>query len=111
MKNLGIIAFVMLFWTACGTGNNEIELSDGPRRAEILFLGHNSTHHDSEKFMPILARHLFQKGINLTYTTQLNDLNENKLRLYDGLIIYSNHETISEEQEKPLEILLKVVKH
>ncbi|MDO6436808.1 ThuA domain-containing protein [Cyclobacterium sp. 1_MG-2023] len=102
MKNLGIIAFVMLFWTACSTGNNEIELSDGPRRAEILFLGHNSTHHDSEKFMPILARHLFQKGINLTYTTQLNDLNENKLRLYDGLIIYSNHETISEEQEKAL---------
>lgn len=102
MKNLGIIALVMLFWMACDTRNNEIELSDGPRRAEILFLGHENTHHDSEKLMPILARHLFQKGINLTYTTELKDLNEDKLRLYDGLIVYSNHETISKEQEKAL---------
>ncbi|GAB3020052.1 ThuA domain-containing protein [Cyclobacterium sediminis] len=102
MKNLGIIAFVMLLCMSCGTRNNEIELSDGPRRAEILFLGHDNTHHDAEKLMPILARHLFQEGINLTYTSDLKDLNEEKLRLYDGLIIYSNHEVISPEQEEAL---------
>lgn len=102
MKNLGIIAFAMLIWMSCGTKSNRIELSDGPRRAEILFLGHESTHHDSEKLMPILARHLFQKGINLTYTADPNDLNEEKLRLYDGLMIYANHEAISAEQEVAL---------
>ncbi|MBI0398356.1 PVC-type heme-binding CxxCH protein [Cyclobacterium marinum] len=102
MKNLGIFAVLILFWMACGTKNKEIELFDGPRRAEILFLGHDNTHHDSEKLMPILARHLFQKGINLTYTSDLKDLNEEKLRLYDGLIIYANHEAISAEQEVAL---------
>lgn len=102
MKNLGKIAFAMLIWMSCGTKSNRIELSDGPRRAEILFLGHESTHHDSEKLMPILARHLFQKGINLTYTADPNDLNEEKLRLYDGLMIYANHEAISAEQEVAL---------
>mgnify|MGYP003672092663 FL=1 len=102
MKNLGIIAFAMLIWMSCGTKSNRIELSNGPRRAEILFLGHESTHHDSEKLMPILARHLFQKGINLTYTADPNDLNEEKLRLYDGLMIYANHEAISAEQEVAL---------
>jgi len=102
MKNLGIIAIALLFCMSCGTKSNKIELSDDPRRAEILFLGHESTHHDSEKLMPILARHLFQQGINLTYTADPSDLNENKLRLYDGLIIYANHETISEEQEVAL---------
>lgn len=89
----------MLIWMSCGTKSNKIELSDEPRRAEILFLGHESTHHDSEKLMSILGKHLFQQGINLSYTTDPSDLNEEKLRLYDGLIIYANHEMISDEQE------------
>ncbi|GEO20326.1 PVC-type heme-binding CxxCH protein [Cyclobacterium qasimii] len=99
MKNPGIIAIAMLIWMSCGTKSNKIELSDEPRRAEILFLGHESTHHDSEKLMSILGKHLFQQGINLSYTTDPSDLNEEKLRLYDGLIIYANHEMISDEQE------------
>nr|WP_245802942.1 PVC-type heme-binding CxxCH protein [Cyclobacterium lianum] len=86
----------------CGGNSSKIELSDGPRRAEILFLGHESTHHNSEKLMPGLARYLFQQGINLTYTSDPNDLNAEKLRLYDGLMIYANHDEITAEQEKAL---------
>jgi putative membrane-bound dehydrogenase-like protein len=69
---------------------------------EILFLGHNSTHHDSEKLMPILASPLFQRGINLTYTADPNDLSEEVLRNYDGIMIYANHEQITPDQEKAL---------
>ncbi|MFO7826076.1 MAG: ThuA domain-containing protein, partial [Cyclobacterium sp.] len=92
----------MLLMMGCGGNSSKIELSDGPRRAEILFLGHESTHHNSEKLMPGLARHLFQKGINLTYTADPDDLNAEKLRLYDGLMIYANHDEITADQEKAL---------
>lgn len=102
MKYYGLIAIAALFWAGCGNQSTEISLSDGPRRAEILFLGHESTHHNSEKLMPTLARHLFQKGINLTYTADPNDLNPEKLRLYDGLMIYANHDEITSDQEKAL---------
>ncbi|SEI93137.1 putative membrane-bound dehydrogenase domain-containing protein [Cyclobacterium xiamenense] len=102
MKHCGLIAIAILFWMGCGNKSTEISLSDGPRRAEILFLGHESTHHNSEKLMPMLARHLFQKGINLTYTADPEDLNAENLRLYDGLMIYANHDEITADQEKAL---------
>ena len=102
MKYFGLITVAMLLLMGCGGNSSKIELSDGPRRAEILFLGHESTHHNSEKLMPGLARHLFQQGINLTYTADPDDLNAEKLRLYDGLMIYANHDEITAEQEKAL---------
>lgn len=73
-----------------------------PRRVEILVLGHDSEHHNSEKLMMYLSTPLFQKGINLTYTTDLQNLNEETLNNYDGLMIYANHETISDAQEAAL---------
>ncbi|MBD3628537.1 PVC-type heme-binding CxxCH protein [Cyclobacterium sp.] len=102
MKYIGLITVAMLLMMGCGGNSSKIELSDGPRRAEILFLGHESTHHNSEKLMPGLARHLFQQGINLTYTADPDDLNAEKLRLYDGLMIYANHDEITAEQETAL---------
>ncbi|MCY7351522.1 MAG: ThuA domain-containing protein, partial [Cytophagaceae bacterium] len=72
------------------------------RRGEVLFLGNTSKHHDSGKYAPWLAISLFKKGVNLTYTVDLNDLNTANLSKYDGLIIYANHDSISVEQEKAL---------
>src|SRR5690606_17804062 len=72
----------------------------GPRRIEMLFLGHESEHHNSGAYMPILAAALSQDGINITYTTDVNDLNPQSLALYDGLIIYANHEEITPSQEE-----------
>ncbi|MXV16370.1 PVC-type heme-binding CxxCH protein [Hufsiella ginkgonis] len=73
-----------------------------PRRAEILFLGNTSKHHDSGKYAPWLAIELFKSGINVTYTTELNDLNPANLAKYDGLVIYANHDVISPSQESAL---------
>jgi putative membrane-bound dehydrogenase-like protein len=73
-----------------------------PKRAEVLFLGHTSKHHDSYKYAPLLATAVFKSGINITYTDKLTDLNTENLAKYDGLVIYANYDTISTTQEAAL---------
>ena len=73
-----------------------------PRKIEVLFLGHNSIHHNSEKNMPIMASALANKGINFTYTTSTTDLNKSFLSKFDALMIYANHDSITIEQESAL---------
>ncbi|MCF2490035.1 PVC-type heme-binding CxxCH protein [Dyadobacter sp. CY347] len=101
MKNLLLILTCLLFINSCTRKSGtavQVKSSEG-RRIEILFLGHDSKHHYSEKFFPMLAHPLFQKGINLTYTSDLNALNAENLAKYDGLMIYANHNVISPAQE------------
>ena len=97
-----LLLLLLFFAIGCSKKSKLPELPSGPRRAEILFLGHDSKHHDSEKLMPYLARPLFQKGINLTYTSDPNDLNLDNLNQYDGIMIYANHDSITVEQEAAL---------
>lgn len=78
-----------------------------PKRIEVLFLGHKSTHHDSYRYAPWLAIKLFQSGINMTYTDDLADLNTENLDKFDGLIIYANHDTISASQEAALKAFVE----
>ena len=72
------------------------------RRGEVLFLGNKGKHHDSGKYAPWLAISLFKKGVNLTYTVDLNDLNAENLAKYDGLVIYANHDSLSPAQEQAM---------
>src|SRR5262249_36405185 len=81
---LGIVAAIVALAIAPVTGQNQ-------RKIEILFLGHNSQHHNSNKFAPLLKEALAAEPFNFTYTTDLNDLNEANLAKYDELIIYANH--------------------
>jgi type 1 glutamine amidotransferase len=76
--------------------------SPSEQRIELLFLGHNSRHHDSNRYAPMLKDAIAADGINLTYTTDPNDLNADKLRAFDALMIYANHSKITSEQEKAL---------
>lgn len=73
-----------------------------PRRLELLFLGHNSTHHNSEQLADIMSKEYFKSGINISYTTNPDDLDANVLSKYDGLIVYANYDSISSSQEKAL---------
>ncbi len=72
------------------------------RTIEVLFLGHDSKHHDSGRFAPMLFGALQSEPFKFTYTTDPNDLNAAKLAQYDALMIYANHNTITPEQEKAL---------
>ena len=51
-------------------------LAQSPKRLELLFLGHDSKHHNSEVLASIMSKQYFKKGINITYTNNINDLNE-----------------------------------
>jgi hypothetical protein len=68
---------------------------------KILFLGDNGHHRPAARFRqiePVLA----ERGIKLTYTDRVADLNAKTLAEYDGLVVYANHTTMSDEQEAAL---------
>jgi len=96
-----LILFLFVLLESCGKKAQAYD-PDAPRRIEILFLGHNSEHHNSQKLAPMLAMPLFQKGISLTYTNDPNDLNADNLAKYDGLMIYANHDDITPGQESAM---------
>jgi len=100
MKNLfkwaALLAVAVALWN-CNTRK-----SDGPRRLELLFLGHESKHHDSEMLAGILSKEYFTDGINITYTTDPDDMLKEEFSLYDGLIVYANHDSITPQQEEAL---------
>ncbi|WP_035463811.1 PVC-type heme-binding CxxCH protein [Algoriphagus vanfongensis] len=100
-KSWLLVMALFTFLIACKKEQSFLSMTD-PRRVEILVLGHESEHHHSEKLMMYLETPLFQRGINLTYTTDPADLNSTTLNNYDGLMIYANHEQISPEQESAL---------
>ena len=92
---------LLLILCSCRQGSRE-KLASGPRRIEILFLGHASEHHHAARYMPMIASALAREGINFTYTDDPADLNREKLAYFDGLMIYANHEEIQPSQEEAL---------
>lgn len=77
-------------------------LADGPRRVEILFLGHGSQHHDARELAPLLMAALAPAGINLTYSEDPDSLDPATLALHDGVLLYANHDEITPDQERAL---------
>ncbi len=73
----------------------------GPEKPKLLFLGDNAGHRPPARFAQ-LAPYLKKRGIEVTYTDKLSDLNDKTLAAYDGLVIYANHTKITKEQEKAL---------
>lgn len=72
-----------------------------PGRLSLLFLGDNAGHRPAERFR-ILAPELKERGIDLTYTDRLDDLNPATLKNYAGLVIYANQTKITPDQESAL---------
>ncbi len=66
-----------------------------PRRTE-------NGHHKPIERVPELMAALGDKGINITYTDKLEDINPDNLSKYDGLLIYANWDSIPKQQEKAL---------
>jgi putative membrane-bound dehydrogenase-like protein len=73
-----------------------------PRKIEVLFLGHESQHHNSNRYAPILAQALAKDGINFSYTTNPNDLNGENLARYDAVLLYANHDSATPAQARAL---------
>jgi putative membrane-bound dehydrogenase-like protein len=98
MRFLSIL--ILIGMNSCSSNKN-ISINESSY-VQILFLGHNSEHHDSEKYLPILASTLIKKGIHFTYSADPADLTAENLAKYDGLALYANHEEITKSQEKAL---------
>ncbi len=71
------------------------------QRLEILFLGDNGHHVPTERF-PELMQGLGARGVNLSYTDKMADINAPNLAQYDALMIYANTDVIAPEQEKAM---------
>jgi putative membrane-bound dehydrogenase-like protein len=102
MKTAYWIAFLCLMSTTIFMNGCRSRDDNGPRKVEVLFLGHNSEHHPSAVYMPILAAALATEGINFTYASDPSVLNKETLDQYDALMIYANHDSITVDQEKAL---------
>jgi putative membrane-bound dehydrogenase-like protein len=68
---------------------------------QVLFLGDNGPHRPRERFAQ-LEPVLRGRGINLTYTNQVADLNPSKLAQFEALVLYANIERIEPAQERAL---------
>ncbi len=91
---ISLLAFII----SCSQTKEDVS----PRKMEILFLGHESKHHNAIEFMPYLAAAVTPKGINLSYTSDPKSLNPKNLENYDGIILYANHDEIKPSHEKAL---------
>jgi uncharacterized protein len=85
---------------ACGFLFVTFSFGEG-RRIEILFLGDKGHHHPEERAHD-LTEALGPRGINLTYTENLDDLNPAYLGQYDGLMIYANIANLDPGKEQVL---------
>jgi uncharacterized protein len=94
------ISFILLYCSSGKKATSKTEPVEA-RRIEILFLG-DKGHHRPADMLPFLMKTLSVKGINFTYTENLNDLNSENLKKYDALMIFANHDQISTEQEKAM---------
>ena len=68
---------------------------------KVLFLGDRGHHEPADRaaqITPVLAG----RGIEVTYTERLDDLNPETLAKYDALLIYANINEITPAQEKAL---------
>lgn len=102
-KFVRYLSFLMLILIITAAAREAVVRSnERAGRLEILFLGHTSNHHASGLLADILSKEYFNDGINITYTVNPDDLNDNSLRRYDGLIVYANYDSITPRQEKAL---------
>jgi putative membrane-bound dehydrogenase-like protein len=82
-------------------GLSVVATSSAAGPLKLLFLGDNGHHQPAARFkelQPVLK----ERGIELTYTDKLDELNAETLGKYAGLVIYANQEKISPEQEAAL---------
>ncbi|HEX6963949.1 MAG TPA: PVC-type heme-binding CxxCH protein, partial [Lacipirellula sp.] len=90
-------------WLAVGVAFLILSAAPALTAAElnVLFLGDNGPHRPRERF-EILEPVLRERGITLTYTDRVEDLNPETLGQYDALLLYANIDAIEPAPEKAL---------
>ncbi|HUG18137.1 MAG TPA: PVC-type heme-binding CxxCH protein [Planctomycetaceae bacterium] len=96
-----LIRCSLLLVLALTSGSWYSASSQAGEKASLLFLGDQGPHRPYERFQQ-LAPVLRGRGIDLTYTDDVRELNPESLAQYDGLVIYANITRIEPDQETAL---------
>lgn len=91
---LAVFGIALAWLTSLASPNWADDLS-------VLFLGDNGGHQPRQRFdqlQPVLA----SRGIQLTYTDQVSDLNKDKLSQYDALLVYANIDRVDPQYASAL---------
>jgi uncharacterized protein len=92
---LVVSALVLLSGTGCGPGPRELPGEEG--RVRVLFLGDDGHHRPWERaraVLPVLA----ERGVDLFYTDDPEELTAEVLGRYHVLLVYGNQSRISDER-------------
>ena len=100
VATLALLAALGTTWQASARAQAQ-NAAEAPRRLKVLFLGDNGHHRPLDRFRQVYSE-LGVRGIDLTYTDNLADLNHRTLSGYDSLLLFANWERIGPEQEKAL---------
>ena len=92
--------FIVLF-SICSIVTTLAQNAPKGRRLQLLFLGDKGHHKPFDRY-PSLQSAVGVKGMNITYTDNLKDLNDDYLNKFDALIIFANQDSIAAPQEKAL---------
>ena len=80
--NIRALLIVTLFVSVLISAFIKEKPANPPRRLAILFPGHkNNRGHDSEKLADIFSKEYFKDGINISFTTEPDDLNEKSFQI------------------------------
>ncbi|MEY2599300.1 MAG: hypothetical protein RLZZ142_1559 [Verrucomicrobiota bacterium] len=88
----------LLLSLLCVTLGSSLAHAGEPRPLRVLFLGHQSAHHNSTKYFPLLAERVKPEAIELEYQTQPDCLTPDTLAKFDAVLLYANHGRITPAQ-------------
>lgn len=89
LAEIGFAAFLLLI-TACSSDQEQQSEDISNERLNVLFLGDDGGHQPSVRLRDI-ARPMLDRGIELFYTSDLEDINLENLKNYDALLLYANY--------------------
>jgi type 1 glutamine amidotransferase len=77
------------------------------RPIRVVFLGHESRHHNSGAYLPLLKEALSPEAIEFDYFTRPDCLTPETLKGYDAVMLYANHGRMTPEQFEALQSFIQ----
>ena len=98
--SIPLTAAVVVFVTLAVCAAPKVKPESKAGAIRVLFLGHESEHHNSNKFYPMLAKGLGRDAIYFDYVTNVEEAlgDAAYLSKFDAVLLYANHGEITPGQ-------------
>ena len=102
--SIPLIAVAVVFMALAAFAAPKAKAEPKVGAIRVLFLGHESEHHNSNKFYPMLAKGLGRDAIYFDYVTSVEEAlgDAAYLSRFDAVLLYANHGKITPGQRKNL---------